>query len=197
MYCVSFSADARRVVSGSADRTIRIWNADAHELIGEALLGYSNLVFCVSESADGCHILSRDSDGITIIRKCENRSIVWKSKNNEQDFQNDVTDVDKRSETNTTDGEDAFENEITNDEAEMIIRSCGQQTPHLWPDSFLAYSAELYCDNDDESAYSNFNGENTLIAASVGFHWTYHIERKVLAVGQRSGAVAICKFINK
>ncbi len=153
MYCVSFSADGRRVVSGSEDETVRIWSAGTQKQIGEDTVGAFKTIHCVSESADGCHIVSRDSRK-TIIWKRENRAIVWKSESDERSSQNGVTDEGKHSEADTTDGEDAFENEITNDEAEEIIRSCGQHTARLWPESFPAYSAELYC--DDGSAYSNW-----------------------------------------
>ncbi len=83
-----------------------------------------------------------------------------------------------------------------------IFRSCGQHTPHLWPNSFPAYSSELYCDDDGGSAYSNLDGEKTLIADNIiadgiGSLWTYHTERKIPAVGLESGAVAMCKFITK
>ncbi len=120
---------------------------------------------------------------------------MWQSEKIERESQNDVTDEENGSEKDSTDGVRAFENEIADEDAETIIRSCGQQTPHLWPDSFPSYSAELYCEN--RSAYSNFNGEKTLIADDLGYNWTYHTEGKVLASGLLSGAVAICKFITE
>ncbi len=85
-------------------------------------------------------------------------------------------------------------NKIENDEAETIIRSCGQQTPHLWPDSFPAYTLELYC--KEQSVYSILDGEETLIADVPPLKsWIYHTKGKVLAVGLDSGAVAICKLV--
>ncbi len=196
MLCVSISADGRRVVSGSYDKTVRIWNADTHEQIGEVPVEHSRAVDYVSESNDGCHIVYRCYyDDNRIIWNSENRAIVWNSEKAEVGSQNDVTDEGKHSETDTTDGEDAFENEITNDEAEKIIRSCGHHTPHLWPESFPAYSSELYCDN--ESAYSNLDGEKTLIADNIHFLWTYNAEKKVFAARTLSGSVAICRFVTK
>ncbi len=99
----------------------------------------------MSESADGCHIVSRDDAGVTIIWQRKNRAIVWKSKNIERASQNDVTDGEKRSEADAADGEDAFENEISGDGSwQRSSRSCCQHTPHLWPHFSPAYSTELY-----------------------------------------------------
>ncbi len=192
--CVSFSADGRRVVSGSLDTTVRIWNPHTTEQIGEPLRGHSLPVGCVSESADGCRIVSRDIDRVTIIWKRENRAIVWKSENVERATQNDISEEEKDSETDAAHSKDTFENEITNDEAEKIIRSCGEHTPRLWPKSFPVYSAELNCDG--ESAYSILEGKEALIAANLSPCWAYHSDKKVLVAGLRSGAVAISKFIN-
>ncbi len=52
-------------------------------------------------------------------------------------------------------------NTMTNDEAERVIRSCGDETRNLWPRSFPEYSAEVYCDG--YSVYSNVVGERTSI----------------------------------
>ncbi len=91
------------------------------------------------------------------------------------------------------------QNKIENDDAETIIRSCGQQTPHLWPDSFPAYASELYC--KEQSVYSILDGEETLIADVPPLKsWIYHAEEayaegKILAAALESGAVAICNFV--
>ncbi len=66
-----------------------------------------------------------------------------KSRNIERASQNDVTDKENRPEADTSHREDAFQNEITGDEAEKIIRSFGQHTTHLWPHCFPAYSSEF------------------------------------------------------
>ena len=61
---VSFSPDGRRIVSGSRDETIRIWDAES----GQELLkleGRSGSVFSVSFSPDGRRIVS-GSDDMTI-----------------------------------------------------------------------------------------------------------------------------------
>ncbi len=113
----------------------------------------------------------------------------------EHDSRKSVTGEENGWEKDSADEVRGFENEVADDEAETIMRSCGQQTPHLWPNSFPAYSAEVYFNGS--SAYSNLDGEDILIADIQANRWTYHTEGKVLAAALSFGAVAICKFITK
>ncbi|TFK35295.1 hypothetical protein BDQ12DRAFT_572061, partial [Crucibulum laeve] len=59
---VAFSADGRRIVSGSDDQTIRLWDAETQQPIGEPLCGHENSVRSVAFSADGRHIVSGSYD---------------------------------------------------------------------------------------------------------------------------------------
>jgi WD40 repeat protein len=54
---VSFSPDGRRIVSGSYDRTIRIWDAESGQELSK-LEGHSGVVLSVSFSPDGRRIVS-------------------------------------------------------------------------------------------------------------------------------------------
>ncbi len=67
---------------------------------------------------------------------------------------------------NITDSDESFESrvmhEISDQDAETIIRSCGQETQHLWPESFPVYTEDAYCRHD--SVYSNALGEEALLA---------------------------------
>ena len=58
---VAFSPDGTRVVSGSWDRLVRIWNA-ATEDIECALEGHSSRVTSVAFSPDGTHVVSGSID---------------------------------------------------------------------------------------------------------------------------------------
>ncbi|KIM26984.1 hypothetical protein M408DRAFT_72023, partial [Serendipita vermifera MAFF 305830] len=71
VYSVVFSPDGRRIVSGSSDKTIRVWDAQTGELIVEPLQGHKNSVWSVAFSPDGRRIVSGSKD--TTIR-------VWDSK---------------------------------------------------------------------------------------------------------------------
>ncbi|KAJ6597907.1 WD40-repeat-containing domain protein [Mycena sp. CBHHK59/15] len=59
---VAFSPDGRRIVSGSYDHTIRIWDADTQMQVGEALQGDSGSVLSVAFSPDGRRIVSGSED---------------------------------------------------------------------------------------------------------------------------------------
>ena len=58
---VAFSADGSRIVSGSDDKTSRVWDATTGELI-RTLEGHSGWVMSVAFSADGSRIVSGSSD---------------------------------------------------------------------------------------------------------------------------------------
>ncbi|KAH8835890.1 WD40-repeat-containing domain protein [Flagelloscypha sp. PMI_526] len=59
---VAFSPDGTRIVSGSYDRTLRLWDASTGVPIGEPLRGHSDLVREVTFSPDGSRIASCSSD---------------------------------------------------------------------------------------------------------------------------------------
>ncbi|MFM9963051.1 MAG: protein kinase domain-containing protein [Planctomycetaceae bacterium] len=58
---VSFSPDGKRIVSGSHDKTLKVWDAQTGELV-LTLNGHSKFVFCVSFSPDGKRIVSGSLD---------------------------------------------------------------------------------------------------------------------------------------
>ncbi|QRV96780.1 hypothetical protein RhiJN_24798 [Ceratobasidium sp. AG-Ba] len=62
IHAVSFSPDGRRVISGSSDRTVRVWDAATGALVGDPLAGHSSLVRSVAFSPDGHRIVSGSSD---------------------------------------------------------------------------------------------------------------------------------------
>ena len=67
--CVAFSADGRQIVSGSVDRSVRVWDAETGK---EAIMirGTESEVRSVAFSLDGRRIVSRDKD---------EREITWDS----------------------------------------------------------------------------------------------------------------------
>ncbi|KAG9074191.1 hypothetical protein FRC06_010870, partial [Ceratobasidium sp. 370] len=59
---VAFSPDGYRIVSGSDDATVRVWDADTGAPIGEPLTGHSSWVTSVAFSRDGHRIVSGSAD---------------------------------------------------------------------------------------------------------------------------------------
>ena len=59
--CVAVTPDGRRIVSGSGDRTVRLWDAkSAAELA--VLRGHEGIVRCVAVTPDGRRIVSGSGD---------------------------------------------------------------------------------------------------------------------------------------
>ncbi|CAG7846900.1 SubName: Full=Unplaced genomic scaffold GYMLUscaffold_38, whole genome shotgun sequence {ECO:0000313/EMBL:KIK58313.1}; Flags: Fragment, partial [Serendipita indica DSM 11827] len=59
---VAFSPDGHKIVSGSWDKTVRVWNAETGEPLGPALEGHTNAVLSVAFSPDSHRIVSGDID---------------------------------------------------------------------------------------------------------------------------------------
>ena len=59
---VCFSKDGKKIVSGSKDSSIRIWNAETGEQLEIKLKGHSDEVYSVCFSPDGKKIVSGSED---------------------------------------------------------------------------------------------------------------------------------------
>jgi WD40 repeat protein len=60
--CIAVSPDGKRIVSGSSDKTLQLWDADLGIALGEPLRGHINAVQSVAFSPDGKRIVSGSSD---------------------------------------------------------------------------------------------------------------------------------------
>ena len=50
---MAFSPDSKRIVSGSSDKTLRLWDAETGTAIGKPLKGHTGEVWSVAFSPDG------------------------------------------------------------------------------------------------------------------------------------------------
>jgi len=59
---IAYSPNGRRIISGSSDKTIRIWDAENGAAIGNPVKGHTGNVNCVAYSPDGEYIVSGSDD---------------------------------------------------------------------------------------------------------------------------------------
>ena len=58
---VAYSPDGTKIISGSTDKTIKIWNANTGECL-QTLEGHLDIILSVAYSPDGTKIISGSSD---------------------------------------------------------------------------------------------------------------------------------------
>ncbi|KAG6906873.1 hypothetical protein DXG01_011586 [Tephrocybe rancida] len=58
----TFSPDSTKMVSGSSDKTVRVWDTVTGQQLGEALRGHEHMVNSVAFSSDGTKIVSGSGD---------------------------------------------------------------------------------------------------------------------------------------
>src|SRR6516164_1368944 len=63
---VAFSPDGKHVVSGSLDKTIRIWDVETRQMVSGPFEGHTESVHSVAFSPDGKHVVSGSCETIRI-----------------------------------------------------------------------------------------------------------------------------------
>ena len=75
---VAFSPDGKRVVSGSFDKKIRIWDAETGKPVGEPFQGHTDEIRSVAFSPDGRRVASGSDDNTIRMWDAETRMPVGK-----------------------------------------------------------------------------------------------------------------------
>jgi WD40 repeat protein len=76
VWSVAFSPDGKRVVSGSSDCTVRIWDAGTGKLVAGPFEGHTNFVWSVAFSPDGQRVVSGSHDHTVRIWDAETGTLV-------------------------------------------------------------------------------------------------------------------------
>jgi WD40 repeat protein len=74
VYSVCFSPDSRWLVSGSGDKSVRMWDCRTGEAMGSPLLGHTDVVNSVC--TDGHRIISGSYDQTIRIWDCDTRQLI-------------------------------------------------------------------------------------------------------------------------
>ena len=67
VYAVTVTPDGKRIVSGSVDCTIRIWDLETCEAMGKPIRGHQDVVRTVAVTPDGKRIISGSGDSIICV----------------------------------------------------------------------------------------------------------------------------------
>ncbi|KIJ64712.1 hypothetical protein HYDPIDRAFT_28079 [Hydnomerulius pinastri MD-312] len=74
--CVAFFKDEQRLVTGSDDKTVRVWNREMGAQIGDALQAHTSIVYAVDVSGDGRTIASSSMDQTVRIWDAETEELL-------------------------------------------------------------------------------------------------------------------------
>ncbi|THU75288.1 WD40 repeat-like protein, partial [Dendrothele bispora CBS 962.96] len=74
----AYSPDGRYIVSGSADKTVRVWDSQTREVVGQPLQGHIGWVRSVAYSPDGRYIVSGSTDKTVRVWDSQTGAVVGK-----------------------------------------------------------------------------------------------------------------------
>ncbi|MDK9699912.1 MAG: ADP-ribosylation factor-like protein, partial [bacterium] len=69
-FCVAITPDGKRIVSGSGDNTLKVWDSKSYQLLA-TLNGHTDYVRCVEITPDGKRIVSGSDDKTLKVWDCE------------------------------------------------------------------------------------------------------------------------------
>jgi WD40 repeat protein len=75
---VAYSPDGRHIISGSSDKSIRIWDAETGAVVNNPIKGHTDEVWSVAYSPDGRRIISGSDDRTIRIWDAETGAAVGK-----------------------------------------------------------------------------------------------------------------------
>jgi len=77
---VAFSSDGKRIISGSSDKTIQVWDTETGDLISGPFKGYTDAVTTLVFSPDNRHVTSGSTDHTIQVWDIESGCVIAKPK---------------------------------------------------------------------------------------------------------------------
>ncbi len=111
MLSAAFSPDGKRIVTASADKTARLWDAETGEQIGTPLKGHDDAVNSAAFSPDGKRIVTSSRDGTVRL---------WN------------TDIDRPISLPLTGHEDAVNSAAFSSDGKQIVTASDDETARIW-----------------------------------------------------------------
>ncbi len=214
VFCVSFSPDERRLVSGSGDLTLREWDIETHSQIGVPYRGHVYPITCVSYSCDGRRIISGSRDRTVRLWDSQTQKLIRIALEWPELAPTFVTETPDGSHVISHDSlsgtaiiwerdrnlilwqsKKGNSSGIPDKEAKRIIKSCGAESQNFWDISALEKPMGIFCDN--QNVYANVQGVDHTLATFPAevLDWKIDHARKLFVAGLPTGRVAICSIV--
>lgn len=76
VFSLAFSPDGKRIVSGSLDDAVRLWDTDTRQPIGQPMTGHTGWVTSVAFSPDGKRVASASLDSTIRLWDADTRQLI-------------------------------------------------------------------------------------------------------------------------
>jgi WD40 repeat protein len=175
IYGVAFIAGTRLLVTGSDDKSLRLWDLDTGKQVGEPLLGHDACIYTVAASPDGRWIVSGGQNGNILVWEVgTNKTELKRVPISIKDHGNDVWDI------------------VFAPDSETFASASWDQTVCVWKRETgkIVFGPLKVGDCANSVAYSP---DGTKLAAGTDEHiivWNIKTGKELLKIEQRAWRIA-------
>ncbi|MEZ6143712.1 MAG: TIR domain-containing protein [Zavarzinella sp.] len=146
VWSVAWSIDSTRIVSGSSDQTLKIWDAESGKHL-QSLAGHSEVVWCVAWSIDGTRIASGSWDKTVKIWDAESGKCLQSLAGHSDYVRCVAWSADG---TRIVSGSDDELLKIWDAESGKCLRSLAGHSGYVWSVAWSADGKQIVSGSDDE-----------------------------------------------